>query len=71
MGRIRRWIAKVCGIKGGVTVTVPPGATLIVPDNRTIDTINVVGGTVNLTCAEYTTWRPRAGWSMPMLGDGI
>lgn len=45
---MKRWIAKLLGIKPGLTVTIPHGAVLIMPYGSTIDTLNVVGGEVYL-----------------------
>ncbi len=46
---LKRWIAKLLGIKPGLTVTIPPGAVLIMPVGATVDTMNVVGGNVYWT----------------------
>lgn len=51
----KRWLARVLGVKGGLRITIPPGATLIMPVGSVVDTINIVGGTV-----QYDGYQPRA-----------
>lgn len=49
---IRRWIARLLGIKRstGMTIYIPKHATLTIKDGARveIETVNVVGGTLNM-----------------------
>ncbi len=43
----KRWLARVLGVKGGLSITIPPGATLIMPQGLGAAKVNVEpGGTV-------------------------
>lgn len=72
---LNRWLVRVLGVKTGLTIVIPPGATLFMPQGSTVETINVAGGTLNygdgrmgvepLPKIDLTTCDPRgsaAGW---------
>lgn len=47
--RLGRAIGRWLGVKGGLTIVVPEGTTLTLEGAITVETVNVVGGTVNMS----------------------
>lgn len=42
----KRWLARVLGVKGGLSITIPPGATLIMPPDSVVEVANIAGGSL-------------------------
>ena len=49
------WLADVLRLPRGTHITVPGGATLIMPSGAVINTLNVVGGTVEYSPGSLPT----------------
>ena len=61
----KRWMADVLGLPKGLQITVPPGATLILGDGTTVETLNMLGGTSHFKAGEQAPgnaidFRPQA-----------